>query len=351
MIRVLFSLFRRFKISSGMQLLKVAVATTVIVFYSSSGFMFFEIADKPDLAWADAIWWSFVTMTTVGYGDYFPVTTGGRYLIGIPTMIFGISILGYLLSTVATFLIEAHSKEVKGMGNLNIKDHILVIHFQSLTRIHEIIQELRSDHKTRGRAIVLIDDQLDELPPELEESEIRFIRGNPTKESTLEKANFKYAAYAIILARDAQDPASDNHTLAVTLTLEQLNPKLVTVAECIDAERIDLMNKAGCDSVVCIAQLSSRLMVQEVLDPGVQLVLGELTSTTFGQQIFMVEIREMKRWCFEELVEHLAHRGMLALGISRAGDVLLNPDPDEKVSRSDCVICLGAKRPQALTIG
>jgi voltage-gated potassium channel len=306
--------------------------------------MFFELGEKPELTWSDAVWWSFVTMTTVGYGDFFPTTTGGRYVIGIPTMIFGISILGYLLSTVATYLIEAHSKEIKGMANYAIKDHILLIHFQSLNRIYEIVKELRSDPKTMNRAILLIDDQLEQIPAQLAEEKVRFVRGDPTKESTLEKANFREAAYAVILARDAQDPSSDNHTLAVTLTLEQLKPDLITVAECIDAERIDLMYKAGSDSVVCLARLSSRLVVQEVLDPGVQAVLGELTSTTFGQQIYMVAIEEMKQWCFEELVDFLAHKGQLALGVSRDGRVILNPKPDETIKRSDMAIYLGASR-------
>jgi voltage-gated potassium channel len=43
----------------------------------------------------DAVWWSFVTITTVGYGDYYPVTQVGR-ILGVVLMIFGVGIFGVL---------------------------------------------------------------------------------------------------------------------------------------------------------------------------------------------------------------------------------------------------------------
>ncbi len=52
----------------------------------------------------DAIWWSFVTVTTVGYGDFYPVTGTGR-LIAILLMIVGISVLGAVSAAVAGWLI------------------------------------------------------------------------------------------------------------------------------------------------------------------------------------------------------------------------------------------------------
>ncbi len=48
-----------------------------------------------DWTWMDGIWWGFVTSTTTGYGDFYPVTTLGRVL-AIVTMIGGI----FLLATV-----------------------------------------------------------------------------------------------------------------------------------------------------------------------------------------------------------------------------------------------------------
>ena len=51
----------------------------------------------------DALWWSFTTVTTVGYGDCFPVTTGGR-VIGVVLMIFGIGIFSTLAASITTIL-------------------------------------------------------------------------------------------------------------------------------------------------------------------------------------------------------------------------------------------------------
>jgi voltage-gated potassium channel len=47
----------------------------------------------------DAVWWVFETVSTVGYGDYYPVTTVGRF-IGVVTMIFGVGMFGAITATV-----------------------------------------------------------------------------------------------------------------------------------------------------------------------------------------------------------------------------------------------------------
>lgn len=57
----------------------------------------------------DAFWWAIVTVTTVGYGDVYPVTVEGRVIAAF-LMIVGIAILGILISTLGAGLIESRLK-------------------------------------------------------------------------------------------------------------------------------------------------------------------------------------------------------------------------------------------------
>lgn len=49
----------------------------------------------------DAVWWAFVTMTTVGYGDAFPVTIQGR-LVAVAVMVLGVSLIGLVSAILAS---------------------------------------------------------------------------------------------------------------------------------------------------------------------------------------------------------------------------------------------------------
>ncbi|GAA1783425.1 potassium channel family protein [Pseudarthrobacter sulfonivorans] len=58
----------------------------------------------------DAIWWALTTITTVGYGDRYPVTTLGRF-VAAGLMIGGIAVLGVVTASVASWLVEQVSSE------------------------------------------------------------------------------------------------------------------------------------------------------------------------------------------------------------------------------------------------
>ncbi len=53
----------------------------------------------------EALWWAFVTITTVGYGDFTPVTAAGR-LVAVGLMIAGVALLGVVTATLASWLVS-----------------------------------------------------------------------------------------------------------------------------------------------------------------------------------------------------------------------------------------------------
>ncbi len=62
-------------------------------------------ADANITTLGDALWWSVTTVTTVGYGDYFPVTTQGRF-IAAGLMLVGIALVGAVTASVATWMVS-----------------------------------------------------------------------------------------------------------------------------------------------------------------------------------------------------------------------------------------------------
>lgn len=77
----------------------------------------------------DALWWAIVTVTTVGYGDRYPVTGGGR-TVAVILMLLGIGLIGTLTATVASVFIKEHTdanKEEIKKGHANLGQQLAVI--------------------------------------------------------------------------------------------------------------------------------------------------------------------------------------------------------------------------------
>lgn len=78
--------------------------TVVITFASMLYYLEHDV--NPKIAsFVDALWWSFATTSTVGYGDVVPVTVAGK-LIGICLMLIGVAIFGIYTALFARAIID-----------------------------------------------------------------------------------------------------------------------------------------------------------------------------------------------------------------------------------------------------
>jgi voltage-gated potassium channel len=85
----------------------VAGAVALVAFIAALAMLDAE-RGEPDATVAtfgDALWWAATTVTTVGYGDYFPSTTEGR-LVAVGLMVTGIALLGVITAALASWFVE-----------------------------------------------------------------------------------------------------------------------------------------------------------------------------------------------------------------------------------------------------
>ncbi|WP_425824909.1 potassium channel family protein [Streptomyces fractus] len=90
----------------------------------------------------DAIWWTFTTLTTVGYGDTYPVTTTGRVVAAL-LMTGGVALLGVLTASFSSWFTSRF-----GVGDARDREmrHLLAETKDELARVREELAQLRTEH-------------------------------------------------------------------------------------------------------------------------------------------------------------------------------------------------------------
>ena len=92
--------------------LKVAITTLFVAYISAVQITISErMVDGSNIKnFGDGLWWAMTTVTTVGYGDKFPVTTEGR-ILAVALMIMGISLVGVITASVAAWFVKLSNSE------------------------------------------------------------------------------------------------------------------------------------------------------------------------------------------------------------------------------------------------
>lgn len=90
------------------------ITAIILIYLSAVGIYFFEKEAQPDVFVSifHALWWSVITLTTVGYGDVYPITAGGK-IFTFFILIFGIGIVTVPAGIIASALSKARDLEGK----------------------------------------------------------------------------------------------------------------------------------------------------------------------------------------------------------------------------------------------
>ncbi len=87
-------------------------ATVLLILITALAVLDAEQDDGGNIrTFGEAVWWALVTLASVGYGDYYPVTAAGRTIAG-GLMVAGVALLGAVTATLASWIIERISVEV-----------------------------------------------------------------------------------------------------------------------------------------------------------------------------------------------------------------------------------------------
>jgi voltage-gated potassium channel len=291
----------------------------------------------------DAFWWSFVTITTVGYGDITPSTIGGR-IIGVVVMVFGIGILGMFTATIASAFVDTKLREGKGVKGVKVKNHFIICGWSYKAK--EIIAELRADKKVHNRPIVIVAD----IPEKPLEDENTFFLHGEVDVDIMQKANLREASVVMVLTDENLDSYSrDAKVVLNTLTIRKLNPNVYICVEISDTRNMQHGELAGADEIIVIGELSGNLLVQAALDHGITKIITELVSNRYGNELYKVKPPEsfvgMQFIEVLKLLKKEYNAIIVAIESGKDNKLVANPPIEYTIQPGDDLVLIAHERP------
>lgn len=283
----------------------------------------------------DGIWWALVTVSTVGYGDFVPVTIAGRAL-AILLIFVGVGVMTLLVTTLASIAFATNQSFRYGELAFLGEGHIIVIGWNE--RSKHTIENVREVQP--GTPIVLIDETLTEAPPGYKQ--LHFVKGNSSEDAVLKQANIGLAQSVLITAKQqGNEFTADARTILTTLAVKSQNRDVYTIVEILTKEQLENAYRAGADECIESTTLTGAVLVSSLLHHHMSDVVGDLLKfDQMNQLSFQPASDDQVGYRFIDVLKAGYDDGELLIGLKRRERVLLHPPAETLVQVDDELIMI-----------
>ncbi|PHN00625.1 potassium channel family protein [Flavilitoribacter nigricans] len=223
----------------------------------------------------DAIWYSIVTLTTVGYGDFFPVTSVGK-IIGIAFVIGSLGLLGLLIGKAVERFNEIQEKRKMGLNGTDFSNHIVIIGWNDFSR--EVVKQLRNSDR-RVAIVTEQKDQIDLIYGSFGKDDVFVLFSDWRDTSNFDKLNLEQASVVFV------NLPNDTDNLIAMLNVKKVNSKVDFVVALESSDLRDTFFSAGCTHVLSKNAIAARLIASYTYEPDVAMFANDLiTSTVYNEE-------------------------------------------------------------------
>lgn len=226
-----------------------------------------------ELSVIDALYYTTVTLSTTGYGDITPVTTGARLTNALLVTPMRFLFVLVLVGTTIQVLTERSRDQFNvARWRARVKDHVVVCGYG--TKGRSAIRALRQTGLTNEQIVVIETDH--EAIEAAAAAGLVTVHGTSASDAVLREAEISKAR-AVIVAVDRDDAA-----VLTTLTVRQIAPDVTLVAAARESENADLLVQSGATSVITSSDAAGRLLGLATERPSTVALVEDLIAVGHG---------------------------------------------------------------------
>ncbi|MEA2019686.1 MAG: NAD-binding protein [Campylobacterota bacterium] len=310
----------------------VAFGSTIIFIFEGAGI-------NPNIGtFFDAIYWSVITISTVGFGDISPVTTEGR-IATLFLVIVGLSVIAFFTSIVTTALSArlVALKEEKVIGEANsLEEFIIICGYGRMGKV--LVEEFI---KIKQKFIVI--DNNDDMFTHAKYQNILSIKGDATDSAFLMSIGINKGASGIIALTN-----NDAVNLSIILTARSQNPNINIIARANSENVKKKLYLAGANEVISSSEISALVAAEYVGQPIAFDAIDDILLNSEGAVMDEVEIIKKSNYIGYKLETiDFSTFNLTLIGIintQKKKEFKFNPKRDQYIiNEKDILIVIGHK--------